>query len=74
VKENLLAIARALMGRPQLLLAEGIQPSIILQIEAAMCSIVASTGISVLLLNLELDVPLEVNLYGCYCSASTLHN
>jgi ABC-type branched-subunit amino acid transport system ATPase component len=41
------------MGRPQLLVldepTEGIQPSIILEIEAAVRRIVESTGISVLL-------------------------
>ena len=52
-QQQQLAIARALMGQPQLLVldepTEGIQPSIILEIEAAVRGIVASKGISVLL-------------------------
>ncbi len=66
-QQQQLAIARALMGRPQLLVldepTEGIQPSIILEIEAAVRGIVASTGISVLLVEQHLHFVRQADYY-----------
>ncbi|WP_411869523.1 urea ABC transporter ATP-binding subunit UrtE [Vulcanococcus limneticus] len=66
-QQQQLAIARALLGKPRLLLldepTEGIQPNVVLDIERAVQRIIATTGISVLLVEHHLHFVRQSDWY-----------
>ena len=66
-QQQQLAIARALLGKPRLLLldepTEGIQPSVVLDIERAVRRIIQTTGISMLLVEQHLHFVRQADWY-----------
>ena len=66
-QQQQLAIGRALLGKPKLLLldepTEGIQPSVVLDIERAVRRIIEATGISVLLVEQHLHFVRQADRY-----------
>ena len=66
-QQQQLAIARALLGKPKLLLldepTEGIQPSVVIDIERAVRRIIEATGISVLLVEQHLHFVRQADRY-----------
>ena len=66
-QQQQLAIARALFGKPKLLLldepTEGIKPSVVLDIERAVRRIIEATGISVLLVEQHLHFVRQADRY-----------
>ena len=80
-QQQQLAIARTLLGKPRLLLldepTEGIQPSVVLDIERAVRRIIEATGISVLLVEQHLHFVRQADWYyamqkgGVVASGST---
>ncbi len=67
-EQQMLALARALAGAPALLLldepSEGIQPSIVQQIGDLLKHIVRDTGISVLLVEQNIDLAFQTGMRG----------
>lgn len=75
-EQQMLALGRALAGAPSVLLldepSEGIQPSIVHQIGELLVQIVAETGISVLLVEQNIDLAFQAGTRGLIMEKGTI--
>ena len=75
-EQQMLAIARALVSRPKLLLldepSEGIQPSIVMEICTILQKIIAETGLTILIVEQNVDMIMEVAAECAFMEKGTI--